>query len=210
MNTVREQTKTKQRGTQNNVNSKADTDTVTTFEYKITKSQVNAVLKLIQRGYSKRAACLEIGVNRSTFDSAVTRLSAADQYARATSALAEEQINLLENVIDDLRNGKITPEMARIEVDTRKWMASKLLPKKYGDKVEHEGNVNVIFSNGIPRPKYIEGQTRDTISSVPLVKGPKKSHLNRGGVAQSSLYDPNRGGKGLSIYTLPFAWHCLD
>jgi transposase len=145
MNTVREQTKTKQRGTQNNVNSKADTDTVTTFDYKITKGQVRAVLKLIESGYSKRAACKKVGVHRSTFDSAVTRMSAADQYARATATLAEAQIEQMEKTIEDLRNGTITSDMARVELDARKWFASKLLPKKYGDKVEHEGNVNVVF-----------------------------------------------------------------
>jgi hypothetical protein len=81
----------------------------------------------------------------------------------------------MEKTIEDLRNGKITSDMARVELDARKWFASKLLPKKYGDKVEHEGNVNVIFSNGIPRPKYIEGETRDAISSVPVLpKGKSK------------------------------------
>lgn len=27
-------------------------------------------------------------------------------------------------------------ERARLQVDTRKWLASKILPKKYGDKVD--------------------------------------------------------------------------
>jgi hypothetical protein len=91
-------------------------------------------------------------------------MSAADQYARATATLAEAQIEQMEKTIEDLRNGTITSDMARVELDARKWFASKLLPKKYGDKVEHEGNVNVVFHNGIPRPKYIEG---DATSSVP-------------------------------------------
>jgi hypothetical protein len=29
-------------------------------------------------------------------------------------------------------------QRSRLRVDTRKWIASKLKPKKYGDKVEHE------------------------------------------------------------------------
>jgi len=30
------------------------------------------------------------------------------------------------------------PQKARLQVDARKWIASKLLPKVYGDKVSHE------------------------------------------------------------------------
>jgi len=35
---------------------------------------------------------------------------------------------------------------ARLQVDTRKWLMSKALPKIYGDKqtMEHEGNITVV------------------------------------------------------------------
>jgi hypothetical protein len=42
-------------------------------------------------------------------------------------------------------------QRSRLRVDTRKWLLSKLLPKKYGDKVEHTGpdggpiNLEVTF-----------------------------------------------------------------
>lgn len=37
-------------------------------------------------------------------------------------------------------------QRSRLRVDTRKWIASKLLPKKYGDKIEHEhkGEITTI------------------------------------------------------------------
>lgn len=31
------------------------------------------------------------------------------------------------------------PQRDRLRIDTRKWLASKLKPKKYGDKIEHSG-----------------------------------------------------------------------
>ena len=34
---------------------------------------------------------------------------------------------------------------AKLRVDTRKWAASKLKPKKYGDKVTHSGDDNAPF-----------------------------------------------------------------
>lgn len=37
----------------------------------------------------------------------------------------------------------------RLRVDARKWVASKLKPKKYGDKIDHEvkGNINITFNS---------------------------------------------------------------
>ncbi len=32
---------------------------------------------------------------------------------------------------------------ARLKIDTRKWTMSKLAPKKYGDKILHEGEIGV-------------------------------------------------------------------
>jgi hypothetical protein len=131
---------------------------------RITENKVKKVIKLIETGMSERGACREVGVNTSSFRQAVTRLRVSDQYTRATTVLAEHQINLMEELLEDLREGQITSDMARVELDARKWFASKLLPKKYGDKVEHEQNINVNFTNNIPRPKVIEA---DAISSVP-------------------------------------------
>ena len=37
--------------------------------------------------------------------------------------------------------------MARLRVDTRKWAAARLAPKKYGDRISHDvkGGTNVNF-----------------------------------------------------------------
>lgn len=131
---------------------------------RISEAQVKRVIKLISMGNSERQACKTVGINSSSFRQAVTRLRVSEEYARATASMAEEQINKMEETIEDLRAGKITSDMARVELEARKWFASKLLPKKYGDKVEHNQNIQVSFMNGVPRPKVIEG---DAISSVP-------------------------------------------
>lgn len=57
-----------------------------------------------------------------------------DQYARAKDEQADV---LFEDVLDIADNA--TPEevaVARLRIDARKWMAGKLRPKKYGDKVD--------------------------------------------------------------------------
>lgn len=84
-----------------------------------------------------------------------------DKYEKAKEEcadyLVEEMLEIADNevaqpvLIDDVPlvvDGEIvkTPTQtgvahARLRVDTRKWAASKLKPKKYGDKVTHGGEV---------------------------------------------------------------------
>lgn len=80
----------------------------------------------------------------------------ANKYARAkedqADFLAEEIITIADHsdkdtVIIHDKNGNPTraedkewTNRSRLRVDSRKWIASKLKPKKYGDKVEVSGN----------------------------------------------------------------------
>lgn len=110
--------------------------------------QVRAVLALIEDGMSERSACAEVGISRATFRTTALKTTAGDQYARALEALAQDQVEKAEQVIEDMRNGVIDAQQARVELDARKWFASKFLPKRYGDKaeVEHSGNVGLTVN----------------------------------------------------------------
>ena len=61
----------------------------------------------------------------------------SDQYARAreeqADAIADECLDIAENEPDVQR--------ARLKIDVRKWFASKMKPRKYGDRItqEHTG-----------------------------------------------------------------------
>lgn len=92
--------------------------------------------------------------------------SFAEQYARAKQAGIESMAEELLDIADDGSNDwmerkdadgenigwQFNGEAARrsqIRIDTRKWLLSKLAPKKYGDKVEHEhkGGVTLHVSS---------------------------------------------------------------
>lgn len=74
----------------------------------------------------------------------------SEQYARAmearTNALAEEILDIADDSANDVHvteDGKelIKSEViarARLRVDTRKWLMSKMSPRKYGDKISQE------------------------------------------------------------------------
>lgn len=85
----------------------------------------------------------------------------SEQYARAREAQADalfDEILIIADTpmlgekrkIDKDGNEEITTgdmiEHRRLQVDARKWMAGKLKPKKYGDKIElgHTGEVGVV------------------------------------------------------------------
>ena len=110
--------------------------------------QVQEVLSLVEGGMSENAACEQVGINRATFRAAALRVGAGDSYARALEGLAQDQVEKLEVVIQEMRDRAITPEMARIEIEARKWFASKFLPKRYGDKLQHANDPD----NPLPAP----------------------------------------------------------
>ena len=74
-----------------------------------------------------------------------------DQYARAREVQAEVWADEIVSIADDSSSDVTTDkdgkeivnhehiQRSRLRVDTRKWVASKLLPKRYGDKLQHTG-----------------------------------------------------------------------
>ena len=59
-----------------------------------------------------------------------------ERYTRAREAQADKLFKECLEIAD-----KATPEnvsVARLQVDTRKWAAARVAPKKYGDRVEHD------------------------------------------------------------------------
>lgn len=61
------------------------------------------------------------------------------QYARAR----EEQADFYADEIIDIADKAKDANLARLQIDARKWKASKMQPKKYGDKLDlnHTGTI---------------------------------------------------------------------
>ena len=100
------------------------------------QKQFNIVCARIAGGKSLRAICEDDdlptpqGVRKWLNADKEGELVA--QYARAR----EEQADFYADEIIDIANDTaILPEDRRIMIDARKWVASKLKPKKYGDKL---------------------------------------------------------------------------
>lgn len=104
------------------------------------------VIAGLLEGKSCRTSCKDVGVPLASFFRWVANdESLADQYARAREMLIEHMAEDLLQISDEAvattaagatDSGAVAKQ--RLQVDTRKWLLSKLAPKKYGDKVEHD------------------------------------------------------------------------
>lgn len=130
-----------------------------------TQELADLVCQRIAEGYSMRTVCAPDDMPAiSTLFKWIRQIPTfAQQYARATEerteAMSEDILDIADDGSNDLmtiQKGNHTYEMenkevtnrSRLRVDTRKWLMSKMKPKKYGDKVD-------VTSDG----KAIEGNT---------------------------------------------------
>jgi hypothetical protein len=95
---------------------------------------------LIAAGESLRSICKLDGMPspRAAWEWLDQDASFAQQYARAREEQADK---LADEIVEIADRADLKPEDKRVRVDARKWVASKLRPKRYGEKVdvEHSG-----------------------------------------------------------------------
>ncbi|MEO7398359.1 MAG: hypothetical protein ABIW84_07335, partial [Ilumatobacteraceae bacterium] len=103
------------------------------------RSRAARALELMRAGAGEAEACRQAGIKRRHYRAAVLGDAAVapDVYTAAITALAHDQVERIERVIADMRAGRVSPMCARVELENRRWLASRFAPKLYGDKVAH-------------------------------------------------------------------------
>ena len=115
----------------------------------------SAICAEMAEGRSLRSICRDDGMPSLTavFTWLAKHPEFADQYARAREAQADALFEEVLEIADDARNDWMERngedagwqlngehvQRSRLRVDARKWMAGKLRPKVYGDKMQHTG-----------------------------------------------------------------------
>lgn len=128
-----------------------------------TQDIADAICERIADGESLRSILKDEALPASStiFKWLASNESFAEQYARAREAQADALFDEILTIADDGRNDTYTDEdgnvrtdhdviaRSRLRVDARKWMAGKLRPKKYGEKldVEHGGKVALTLTD---------------------------------------------------------------
>lgn len=116
---------------------------------KRTAENIAEILKRLSHGESLRAICADehLPAYQTFLEWCAEDAELADQYARAR----ERQADHYASEIIEIADIEEDPQRARVRIDARKWVASKLLPKKYGDRqeIEHSGKLESIVVNVI-------------------------------------------------------------
>lgn len=136
-----------------------------------TSKLADVICERLAVGQSLKEVCRddEMPASSTVFKWLAEKKEFSDQYVRAkeagVEALAEEMLDIADDGTNDWmeRRGKDDEPIgwmvngeaigrSKVRIDTRKWLLSKLAPKKYGDKLQHtgadgEGPVEVVVSD---------------------------------------------------------------
>lgn len=144
----------------------------------------NQIVIELAKGTPVRALCKMEGMPEPStiYKWLIQHPEFAEQYARSKEIACENLVDECLEIADDGSNDWMASndpnnpgwrfngehaQRSRLRVDTRKWIASKLLPKKYGDRLEVEGSglgsqtlvqINIIGANGLPTKNILDGK----------------------------------------------------
>jgi hypothetical protein len=109
----------------------------------------NDVIGFIESGLSLRNSLIQADVSRTIFENVLNSSEEKKaQYARARDERADKIFEEILEIADDSSKDTIITDngivlnnefvqRSKLKIDARKWYLSKMLPKKYGDKVEN-------------------------------------------------------------------------
>lgn len=107
----------------------------------------DAICERVADGESLRSICKgdDMPARSSIFKWLSEHKAFSDQYARAKEEQADTLFDDILSIADQYDNAsdKLDVEhiqRAKLRIDARKWMAGKLRPKKYGEKLELSGD----------------------------------------------------------------------
>ena len=124
------------------------------------------ICERIADGQSLRSICrcLDMPAQSTVFKWLSENSKFSEQYAHAREAQADTLADELIDISDDSSRDTYKDSdgiervdhdhinRSRLRVDTRKWIASKLKPKKYGEKIDAQvaGNLTLTVVTGVP------------------------------------------------------------
>jgi len=113
---------------------------------RLTDELFEAICVAIGKGDSVHRLCErpDMPGREAFFDRCERDATSAKRYSRALALRGERFADQIAEIADESYYAQ-TPEQAasyRLRVETRKWLAARLLPKKYGERVTLEGNAD--------------------------------------------------------------------
>lgn len=134
---------------------------------KYTHETAKEICRMIENGMTLVAICQlpDMPDISTVYDWQDAHSDFAESYARARQRQADTFASMVMTEAFSSHDAQI----GRLRIDALKWTASKLAPKKYGDKIELESNTNQNFKISFSVP---ERDTRDSLKelSAPIAR----------------------------------------
>jgi hypothetical protein len=108
-----------------------------------TQEKGTKIAALIAMGWSAKKICAEDDMPslQTFFNWLRIEPDFLDLYTRAKEEQADALIEEMLDIADDANgDSKVKSQRDRLRIETRKWLASKLKPKRYGDRMIHAGD----------------------------------------------------------------------
>lgn len=113
-------------------------------------AMIEDICEKIANGRSLRSICAEDGMptTSTVCKWLIENKEFSEQYARAREKQADYFAEEIIEIADSAEAESAAVSKAKLQIDARKWAASKIAPKKYGDKQE----LDVKSSDGSMTP----------------------------------------------------------
>ncbi len=125
-----------------------------------TQEVADVICSRIMAGESLKSICRADGLpeERTVYNWLNKHESFVQQYVRAREVQADVMVDEIIPIADE----ELDPQRAKVRIDARKWVAAKVRPKKYGDKLTAE----VQGADGGPISMRIERVIVDPASNA--------------------------------------------
>lgn len=114
---------------------------------KYSDEMAEKICEKIANGRSLRSICAEDGMptTSTVCKWLIENKEFSEQYARAREKQADYFAEEIIEIADSAEAESAAVSKAKLQIDARKWAASKIAPKKYGDKVEQQITGNLAI-----------------------------------------------------------------
>lgn len=124
----------------------------------------DAIIEAVSSGSSVTQACNEQGISHALFFKRVAADNTLrNKYIRAREARADLRCDQIQDVLDDVRSGKLTPEAGRVVWQGLDRLMQRESPKRYSERVDQGGGSDggadiqvIILPAGAPVPQQID------------------------------------------------------
>lgn len=98
----------------------------------------------VSQGESLHAWCKRKDIPYTTVRRWIDSVPARkNEYEQARIARAEWHVSDIEEMMTEVRQGNLDPASARVIAENKRWIASRMDPHLWGDKVQIDANVNI-------------------------------------------------------------------